>query len=343
MSGFVLAANNGEIGGGEVMLLAVADALRTLGHDVEVVAPRGGRDGVAEAARAAGFPATDLSSGRRQYISELRAWRATNAAGILWCNGLVPAFATAGRGDRIVHLHQEPVGVNAMAARVARRGALVTLVPSESMAASVPHARVLWNWVEPVAPRARGDRTRRERRIGYLGRHSVDKGLVTLAGALAELDRTDPGRYTLLLAGEGRFAPPEDTAPIRRAMAPVDHLVQRPGWISREDFFSSVDVAVFPSTWAEPFGLVVAEAMSSRTPFVISDAGALAEVAGSGHPWVARRGDASSLARTIGSVFEAGPDRMVEVLDRAHARWEQHFSPAAGLARVSALVDDLRL
>ncbi len=103
---------------------------------MQVVAPRGGRDGVAEAARAADFPATDLSSGRRQYVSELRAWRATNAAGILWCNGLVPAFATAGRGDRIVHLHQEPVGVNAMAARVARRGAVLGVT-----AGGIPRSR----------------------------------------------------------------------------------------------------------------------------------------------------------------------------------------------------------
>jgi glycosyltransferase involved in cell wall biosynthesis len=343
MTAVVLAANNGEIGGGEVMLLAVAEALRTLGHDVQVVAPRGGRDGVAEAARAAGFAATDLSSGRRQYIGELRAWRATNAAGILWCNGLVPAFATAGLGHRIVHLHQEPVGVNAIASRVARRGALVTLVPSESMAASVPGSRVLWNWVEPVATHPRPPESTRERRIGFLGRHSVDKGLVTLAAGLAELDRSDPGRYHLLLAGEGRFAPPEDTGPIRKAMAPVEHLVERPGWISREDFFSSIDVAVFPSQWAEPFGLVVAEAMSSRTPFVISDAGALAEVAGPAHPWVSPKGDAVALAHAVESVFEAGPDRMVEVLDHAHARWEEHFSPAAGLARVAALVSDLGL
>ena len=139
-------------------------------------------------------------------------------------------------------------------------------------------------------PPPRAEHRARERRIGFLGRHSVDKGLVTLAAGLAELDRTEPGRYRLLLAGEGRFAPPEDSAPIRKAMQPVEHLVERPGWVSREDFFSSIDVAVFPSTWAEPFGLVVAEAMSSRTPFVITDAGALAEVAGPGHPWVAPGG-----------------------------------------------------
>jgi glycosyltransferase involved in cell wall biosynthesis len=210
------------------------------------------------------------------------------------------------------------------------------------MARSVPGSRKLWNWVEPVASRPPRPRAW-ERRLGFLGRHSVDKGLVTLAAGLAELDRAEPGRYHLLLAGEGRFAPPEDSAPIRKAMQPVEHLVDRPGWISRDDFFSSIDVAVFPSQWAEPFGLVVAEAMSSRTPFVISDAGALAEVAGPGHPWVARKGDAVALARAVQLVFDAGPDRMVEVLDRAHARWEEHFSPAAGLARVSALVDDLGL
>ena len=343
MTAVVLAANNGDIGGGEVMLLAVAEALRTLGHDVQVVAPRGGREGVAEAARAAGFPATDLSSGRRQYAGELLAWRATNAAGILWCNGLVPAFATAGLGQRVVHLHQEPVGVNAIAARVARRGALVTLVPSASMAASVPGARVLWNWVEPVATRPRPPDPSGKRRIGYLGRHSVDKGLVTLAAGLAELERAEPGRYHLLLAGEGRFAPPEDSAPIRKALQPVEHLVERPGWTSRADFFSSIDVAVFPSYWSEPFGLVVAEAMSSRTPFVISDAGALAEVAGPDHPWVTPKGDAVALATMVESVFDAGPDRMVDVLDRAYARWQDHFSPAAGLTRVSALLDELEL
>jgi glycosyltransferase involved in cell wall biosynthesis len=340
MSDVVLAANNGEIGGGEVMLLALADALRQLGRQVHVVAPRGGREGVAEVARAAGHPVTNLSAGRRRYIGELRAWRATHAEGVLWCNGLVPAFATAGLGHRIVHLHQEPVGVNAVAAKVARRGALTTLVPSASMATAVPGARILWNWVDPVAPRPVRPPTW-ERRIGYLGRHSVDKGLLTLAGGLAELDRRDRGRYRLLLAGEGRFAPPEDAARIREALTPLEHLVDRPGWISRDDFFAAVDVAIFPSQWAEPFGLVVAEAMASRTPFVISDAGALAEVAGEEHPWVTPHGDAHSLARAVEAVFDTDPPALETVLDRAQARWADHFSPAAGRARVAALIGEL--
>ncbi|ONN64044.1 glycosyltransferase [Herbaspirillum sp. VT-16-41] len=42
------------------------------------------------------------------------------------------------------------------------------------------------------------------------------------------------------------------------------------GWVRREEFFDQVDLAVFPSVWEEPFGLVAAEAMARGVPFVIS-------------------------------------------------------------------------
>ena len=62
-------------------------------------------------------------------------------------------------------------------------------------------------------------------------------------------------------------------------------------------FFAEVDLAVFPSRVAESFGLVAAEAMAAGTPYVVSDAGALPEVAlernPSGHR-PSRRGRASA-------------------------------------------------
>ncbi len=85
---------------------------------------------------------------------------------------------------------------------------------------------------------------------------------------------------------------------------------------------------VFPSVWAEPFGLVVAEAMAAGVPFVISDAGALPEVAGPDHPWVARAGDAADLARVIGDALAATPDEVRAVTDRARRRWEERVLPA---------------
>ena len=98
---------------------------------------------------------------------------------------------------------------------------------------------------------------------------------------------------------------------------------------------------MFPSVWAEPFGLVVAEAMAAGVPFVISDAGALPEVAGPDHPWVARAGDAGDLARVIAQALAATPQQTSDVTDRARRRWEDEYSPAAGRERVRRLLEDL--
>ena len=269
---------------------------------------------------------------------------ATNAAGILWCNGLVPAFATAGLGHRIVHLHQEPVGVNAIAARVARRGALVTLVPSESMASPVPGSRVLWNWVEPVATRPRPSEHAEQRRVGFLGRHSVDKGLVTLAAGLAELDRHRPGPLPPAAGRRGAVRPaggqrPASAEPCNRSSTSSS---ARAGSRARTSSPPSTSRSS-PRSGPSRSGSWPPRRCPRAPRFVISDAGALAEVAGPEHPWVTPKGDAVALAAAVESVFDAGPDRMVEVLDRGYARWLEHFSPAAGLARLSALLDDLGL
>jgi glycosyltransferase involved in cell wall biosynthesis len=79
----------------------------------------------------------------------------------------------------------------------------------------------------------------------------------------------------------------------------VEHLVDHLGWCDRSRFQAATDVAVFPSRWDEPFGLVAAESMSARLPCVVSDAGALPEVLGPDHPWIARQGDPAALAEVI--------------------------------------------
>ena len=40
---------------------------------------------------------------RAQYMVALRSWHARHKDVLLWCNGLVPAAATGGRKNRIVH------------------------------------------------------------------------------------------------------------------------------------------------------------------------------------------------------------------------------------------------
>lgn len=332
--GLVIASNNGDVGGGEVMLLALARQARELGVPVLVVGPAFPST-LVDAARTAGHPTVALPVSRRAaYIFALRRWRLRHPDGLLWCNGLVPSVATALMGHRIVHLHQLPRGAQAKLAWVARKRALATLVPSRFMAGRLPGAHVLENWVDQVIP-IPGPPRDGAVRLGFLGRPSLAKGVGVLADALQQLDAQTPGRYRLVLAGEPRFTSEAEQRELEQALRPVDHLTDRPGWMSPAEFFGLVDVMVCPSIVPESFGLVVAEAMSAKVPFVISDAGALPEVAGPEHPWVGPAGDAEKLADAIRRAVYDGGGTSAE---KAYGYWVSFFSPMAGRARLEPLL-----
>ena len=115
-----LAANNPDLGGGEQVLLRHAEALLDLGHPVTVVSADRPTE-VLDAAAAIGADVVPIrADGRRAHLRRLRAWDRTERTGVLWCHGLVPALATAGHRQRIVHLHQDPRG-RAQALAAARR------------------------------------------------------------------------------------------------------------------------------------------------------------------------------------------------------------------------------
>lgn len=329
------AANQGDIGGGEVMLLHLAHAARDLGVAVDVVGPTA--SGVVEAASKAGFPVHELGATRRAYLIALRRWR--GRGDLLWANGLAPAFATSGQRNRVVHLHQEPLGKQATAARAARVGARITLVPSRFMAGRIAGSRTLANWTADV-PSAD---SRPDNIVGFIGRPSADKGVVVLADAIHLLAqrRSEPPR--LLIAGESRFVADDERRSVDASLSRVDQLLDRVGWVTPQAFFSSITLAAFPSTWQEPFGLVAAEAMSARVPFVISDAGALPEVAGPSHPWIAPAGDAVRLADQIEAALDATATGREAAVADARTRWEEHFSPEAGRKRLAALLGDLNV
>lgn len=329
------AANQGQMGGGEVMLFAMATAARDLGWEVSVVAPQTPGDVVTQAQRLGFHVVAIHGTSTRVYLRNLRRWDATQRKGWLWCNGLRPAFATSGHRHRVVHLHQRPEGKLKPLAALAVRGVEHVIVPSRSMQQALPDARILWNWsarVTSARPAAAEPIT-----VGFLGRLSRDKGMVTLCEAMQILDQRSPGRYRLVVAGESRFVEPHEAAEIETALRGLGELVDHRGWVSRDEFFADVQLAVFPSVWEESFGLVVTEAMSACCPFVISDAGALPEVAGPDHPWVFSAGDAQSLADQI----ENAAEDLGRGVVRGFARWSAHFSPEAGRERLADILDDL--
>lgn len=333
-----LAANNPDLGGGEQMLLCHADALLDLGYPVTVVAPDAPSE-VLDAAASVGADVVAIrADGRPDFLRRLRIWDRTERQGLLWCHGLVPAFATTGHPNRIVHLHQDPRSrAQLIAAAVARRGALVTLLPSSDSATRLRGGRAHANWTTNL-PR-RPLTAERPRHVGYLGRLSTDKGVDVLARAVGML----PQKTKLLLAGDTRYVSTRSAQTVNAALSTLGGRVVRLGHVPPAELFTHVGVVVFPSVWAEPFGLVVAEAMAAGVPFVISDAGALPEVAGPDHPWVARAGDADDLARVIHSALQASPEEVRSVTDRSRLRWEQEYSPSAGRLRVQQLLEDLEV
>ncbi|WOQ16430.1 glycosyltransferase family 4 protein [Raineyella sp. W15-4] len=338
MPDLTLAANNGAIGGGEVMLLLMAKLARELGLEVAIVAPDD--SAVARRADELGFPTTGIRGrNRSEYIPNLRRWDRRERDGLLWCHGLVPALATTGHPHRVVQLHQRPRSWMAGAAGlVAAAGSTKAVVPSEFMRSRLPGTTALPNWTAPLDVIARPREEGAPVVLGFIGRLSPDKGILVLAEAVRQLDERHPGKVRLLLAGEPLFVNEEDQRRVEEALAPLAPITDRRGWMDRCAFFAAVDLAVFPSVWGEPFGLVVAEAMAAGVPFVISDAGALPEVAGPEHPWVAHTADPQSLAETIEGAVVAD---QTEIVACARRRWETHFSPDAARERLRILFTEL--
>lgn len=330
------AAANGGMGGGEVMLLHLAEAARTIGWRVGVLAPANPGDAAA-AALAAGHEVVVLpNSGRRDYAWQLRRWRLRHRRHLLWCNGLLPGLATAGLPNRVLHLHRAVSPRGRIAVAAARLGARRVVVPSAFLARQIRGALVLPNWTSefvqlpPPSPS-------RPLRVGFLGRLAPEKGILGLLQAIERLDAADPGSVRLVLGGEPTFTTPRERAELDDALAGLTGLVDRPGWLKPTEFFGRVDVAAFPSLGPESFGLVAAEAMACGIPFVISDAGALPEVVGPNHPYVVKAGDVDALAQAIMAATECPPS----TIEAARMRWEAMFSPAAGLAALRGVLADL--
>ena len=330
-----LATNNGDVGGGEIMLLRLAKVLRELGVEVAIVAPTG-PGGVAQLALDQGHQVIALEAQTRsQWVRALRRWDRRERSGLLWANGLVPGLATVGHPRRVLHLHQMPRNfAQRLLVGVTRAGARAVVVPSRWMQSRIPGTVVLPNWTEKVevSARVRSDPDRTV--LGFLGRPSISKGVDVLARALEELEERAPQVFTLLIAGVPNFVSSREQEAVQRALDPVRHLVQEIGWVEPADFLAQIDVLLVPSTWPETFGLVVVEAMSAGVPVVVSDSGALGEIAADAG-YVFPAGDSMGLAKAILQARESGLQRLG---NEGLSRWSAVYSPEASAGRLRSLL-----
>ena len=111
-------------------------------------------------------------------------------------------------------------------------------------------------------------------RLITTGRFDPRKGFETAVRALATL----PPTTTLECWGRGGDAERRRLEAVAEEIGVRDRVVF--GTLARDDLperYRAADVMVFPSTWAEPFGLVPIEAMACGTPVVATGVGGSAE------------------------------------------------------------------
>ena len=115
---------------------------------------------------------------------------------------------------------------------------------------------------EPVAKNA-------PLRFGYMGTLSEPKGLRWLIEQFQRL----PFEATLQIAGRGQL---DDEANFKALV--TSPRVSFVGYRSPEQFYKQIDVAIVPSIWSEPFGMVAVEACAYSKPVIASRMGGLPEI-----------------------------------------------------------------
>jgi glycosyltransferase involved in cell wall biosynthesis len=139
-------------------------------------------------------------------------------------------------------------------------------------------------------------RTRGSLRVGVLGEMRAEKGLGVLIEAAARM-RAARLAFTLVVGGDG----PEMTKLKEQAKAGgLSDVIEWRGWIEDVDvFYRDIDVFCLPSQ-AEPFGLVVLEAMMRGVPVVATRTDGPRDLIRHGETgWLVPVGDASALAAAL--------------------------------------------
>jgi glycogen synthase len=167
------------------------------------------------------------------------------------------------------------------------------------------------------------------RRVLFLGRLEVRKGVIDLADAVPHVCRRVPG-VQFLFVGADAVAPDGGAMShyLRRragSAAGAMQFLPRLPYERLHEAFAETAVAVFPSTW-ESFGYVCLEAMAAARPVVVTTGTGLAESMGEGEAGLSVPARSPRrLARAIVSLLE-DPDRGARLGKRGRQRVNTLYS-----------------
>jgi phosphatidyl-myo-inositol alpha-mannosyltransferase len=323
-------------GGVQGQVVGLAKALRTLGHEVLVVAPGDKVPGWSPgplylAGRSAGVRAN--GSVAPVALSPYAAIRATEAAR-LWRPDVVHlheplapvlgyGFLVTRRWPSVATFHRGGIGsayrVAAPLARWARRRIDVCCAVSEvardtaaALCGGAPgDYEVLFNGVDLGRFAAARATPSDVPAVLFIGRHEQRKGLAVLLDAFEAVHAP----AVLWVAGAG----PETGG--LRARHPESDRVHWLGAVSDDeaaDRMRGARVLCAPALGGESFGAVLLEGMAAGCRVVASDIPGYREAAG-GHATLVPPGDAGALAKALDEALSSDPDPRASARAASHA------------------------
>lgn len=166
-------------------------------------------------------------------------------------------------------------------------------------------------------------------RILFLGRLVERKGCQYLLQAVRQLQAKGLTNFEVVVCGKGPLSAE------LQAQAKAQHLpVSFTGFVSEADkpgYYASADIAVFPSTGGESFGIVLIEAMANgRTAVLAAANSGYASVMAPRPDLLVPVADATALANGLERLLENAPAR------QAAAAWGQNYSRQFDTAVVGA-------
>ena len=293
-------------GGVQTHVLGLARTLRTMGHEVDVLAPSVGAgvggerslpDFVTPAGRALGVPyngsVARVAVGPRSY-ARVRRWLAEHRFDVLHLHEpttpslsvlalrladgpIVVTFHTATERSRALSAFggmlrplMEKVTARIAVSALARR---VQVQHLGGDAVEIPNGVDLAVHADgPLLPGYPRPST-----VGFLGRFDEPrKGMAVLLDAVRTLAPTRPD-LRVLVVGRG------DAAALRRRAGPVADRLDVLGPVddaTKASALRSMDVLCAPNTGGESFGMVLTEAMAAGAPVLASDLDAFRDVLG---------------------------------------------------------------
>ncbi|TYR68726.1 glycosyltransferase, partial [Serratia marcescens] len=125
----------------------------------------------------------------------------------------------------------------------------------------------------PVSPHFTHRSEGQVKRLGFIGRHTKEKGFDTFCNIIIQL-RESGHTFSAFSAGEYRDSNEAAVLQSLAKLADIQHL----GRVNLAQFLNEVDIVILPFKWREPFGRVVVESALANKCVLINPVGGVKEL-----------------------------------------------------------------